>query len=451
MVNPKRIRQLNTLDYSRGPILYWMCREQRSQDNWALLYAQELANRNDVPLLVVFCLRRQFTFATERMLSFMFEGLEEVAEDLKNHAIPFYFLLGDPQEELPTFVKHHEIGAIVSDFAPYTANQMWKKTLGTLPLPLYEVDARNIVPCFVASQKREFGAYTLRPKIHRLLPEFLESFPTLKKQHPTLQSEPIDFANIYKNIEVNTTIKKTSTPAGMKAAHQVLSTFLKDKLSGYAEKRNDPNLTFQSGLSPYLHFGHISSQRVALETKKHPPSKDQDAFLEELIVRRELSDNFCFYSPDYKNTSSFPEWAKANLTKHLTDERFYTYTRQQFESAKTHDPLWNAAQLEMVYTGKMHGYMRMYWAKKILEWTKTPQEALDIALYLNDLYELDGRDTNGYTGIAWSIGGVHDRPWFERPIFGTIRYMNFNGAAKKFDVKGYISRVDKIVSEKKTD
>ena len=165
------------------------------------------------------------------------------------------------------------------------------------------------------------------------------------------------------------------------------------------------------------------------------------AFIEELVVRRELSDNFCLHRQDYDTTDCFPEWAKASLNKHLADKRPYLYTRDEFEHAKTHDPLWNAAQMEMVEHGKMHGYMRMYWAKKILEWAETPEEAMSTAIYLNDRYELDGRESNGYVGIAWSIGGVHDRPWPERPIYGVVRYMSYNGARSKFDVDAYIKRV----------
>ena len=205
--------------------------------------------------------------------------------------------------------------------------------------------------------------------------------------------------------------------------------------------RNDPLKNGQSNLSPYLHFGQIAAQRVALEVMgSSGPTDARKAFLEELIVRRELSDNFCFYNPRYDRVDGFPAWAQATLERHRRDPRDYGYTPEQFEQAQTHDDLWNAAQREMVRTGKMHGYLRMYWAKKILEWTPSPEEALKIAITLNDRYELDGRDPNGYTGIAWSLGGVHDRPWGERKVFGLIRYMSANGCKSKFDVKGYIQK-----------
>jgi deoxyribodipyrimidine photo-lyase len=228
---------------------------------------------------------------------------------------------------------------------------------------------------------------------------------------------------------------------GEKAAAAILDHFLAKKLSAYESKRNDPTEDGVSNFSPYLHFGQISAQRVALEVQKKRVKKEsKDGFLEELIVRRELSDNFCFYNPDYDRFTGFPEWAQKTLNEHRGDKREYLYSLEQFEAGKTHDDLWNAAQMEMVHRGKMHGYLRMYWAKKILEWTASPEEALEVAILLNDKYELDGRDANGYVGIAWSVGGVHDRAWNERPIFGKVRYMSYGGCKRKFKVKTYIEQ-----------
>jgi deoxyribodipyrimidine photo-lyase len=231
---------------------------------------------------------------------------------------------------------------------------------------------------------------------------------------------------------------------GYKFGMRNLDSFAANGLVGYSEKRNNPLAKGQSNLSPYIHYGQISAQRIAIEVSKAvAPQHDKSAFLEELIIRRELSDNFCFYNPNYDSTTGFHTWAIETHRIHAKDERAFLYSKDQLEQAKTHDPLWNAAQNEMVNTGKMHGYMRMYWAKKILEWTKTPEQAMEIAVFLNDKYSLDGRDPNGYAGIAWSIGGTHDRAWVERPIFGKIRYMNYNGCKRKFDVNGYIERFSK--------
>jgi deoxyribodipyrimidine photo-lyase len=257
-----------------------------------------------------------------------------------------------------------------------------------------------------------------------------------------LSAEIIDWKDIKNSIKVNRDVNEIDwLKSGEQNAQIVLKDFLEKKLDRYAEERNDPNKNVLSNLSPYLHFGQISAQRIALTVNQfygnHPSS---DSFLEELIVRRELSDNFCYYNTKYDSFEGFPDWAKKTLNDHRKDKREFIYSLEEFEKAKTHEDLWNAAQIEMVKTGKMHGYMRMYWAKKILEWSKSPEEALKIAIYLNDKYELDGRDPNGYTGCAWSIGGVHDRAWTERQIFGKIRYMNFNGAKRKFDVASYIKK-----------
>ena len=222
---------------------------------------------------------------------------------------------------------------------------------------------------------------------------------------------------------------------GESASKNILGSFIDSKLTNYDERKNDPNFQQLSNLSPYLHFGQISAQRIALELTGHP---NADNFLEQCIIRRELSDNFCYYNKQYDNFNGFPQWAKKSLNDHRNDPREYIYSYDEYENCATHDNLWNAAQMEMKIKGKMHGYMRMYWAKKILEWSDEPESALQIAIDLNDKYSLDGRDPNGYTGIAWSIGGVHDRPWFERPVFGKVRYMNFNGCKRKFDVDSYI-------------
>jgi deoxyribodipyrimidine photo-lyase len=211
-------------------------------------------------------------------------------------------------------------------------------------------------------------------------------------------------------------------------------------LDRYDQTSRDPNAHGLSGLSPWLHFGQIAPQSVALEAVASPRTEGQQAFLEQLIVRRELADNFCMHNPHYDSIGGIPAWGRATLDKHRDDIREYVYARDAWERAATHDPLWNAAQHEMVRTGSMHGYMRMYWAKKILEWSKTPEDAIRTAIYLNDRYQLDGRDPNGYVGVLWSMGGLHDRPWKERSVFGTVRYMNAAGCKRKFDVERYVEK-----------
>ena len=444
-MNRKRVRTLRAGDFKKGPIVYWMSRDQRTQDNWALLFSQELSQQEKVPLAVVFCLVPQFLEATFRQYAFMIRGLAEVEQTLAEKNIPFHLLLGLPEVKLPDFLHQYGAGCLVTDFDPMRLKRRWKEVVSKrLDILFFEVDAHNIVPCWLASDKQEYGAYTLRPKILRALPEFLDAFPPLQKQNTgeLEPAAPIDWQRVLASLTVDRTVTEVSGfKPGERAAWELLGDFLANKLTLYSERRNDPTQDGQSNLSPYLHFGQISAQRIVLEVEDSlAGTKAKEAFLEELIVRRELADNFCLYNFQYDSFAGFPSWAQKTLDEHRPDPREYLYTLEQFEQSRTHDDLWNAAQLEMLQNGKMHGYMRMYWAKKILEWSRSPEEALTVAIYLNDRYELDGRDPNGYTGIAWSLGGVHDRPWGERKVFGKIRYMSYNGCKSKFDVTAYIKR-----------
>ena len=447
----ERVRTLKKANEKTGPVVYWMSRDQRAHDNWALLFAQETALKQKTSLGIAFCLVPQFLGATIRQYGFMMQGLQELEKNLEAWNIPFFLLTGSPEEEIAKFVSQHEVSALITDFDPLRLKRVWKKcVLNRIDIPVYEVDTHNVVPCWKASPKQEYAAYTFRPKVKRQLSEFLDDFPNLKK-HPFLWREKVeqtDWMRVKKSLKIDKNVLEVDwIKPGEKAARINLDQFLECKLSKYDANRNDPNVDGQSNLSPYLHFGQISAQRVVLDIQKRSTnSSEQKVFLEELIVRRELSDNFCFYNEDYDKMTGFPDWAKKTFDEHRHDRREYIYSLDQFEKGQTHDDLWNAAQMEMVKSGKMHGYLRMYWAKKILEWTETPQEALRIAFFLNDKYELDGRDPNGYVGIAWSIGGLHDRAWFQRPVFGKIRYMSYKGAQSKFDVKSYIEKVHSLGS-----
>ncbi|MGC9515861.1 deoxyribodipyrimidine photo-lyase [Methanocrinis sp.] len=444
-MNPDRARILKEGRGERGPVVYWMSRDQRAEENWALAFAQELASKRGSPLAVIFSLTENFLGATARQYGFMLRGLEEVEEALAEKKIPFALLRGDPGETVSGFAEEHGVGAVVTDFSPLAAKRSWSETvMQRLEIPIYEVDAHNIVPCWRASPKQEYAARTFRPKIRRMLPEFCDELPRLKVHPiPWDLGEGVDWDRIRRAIDVDRSVPEVDWIApGERAARKALRRFLDEKLSAYDGERNDPSLQGQSDLSPYLHFGMISAARVALEAAgRDADPTSRAAFLEELVVRRELSENFCFYNPGYDSFAAFPDWAKKTLDDHRDDPREYLYDQKELEAAETHDDLWNAAQMEMVLRGKMHGYMRMYWAKKILEWTESPEEAQRIAIYLNDRYELDGRDPNGYVGIAWSIGGVHDRAWGERAIFGKVRYMSRKGAKSKFDVRSYVERV----------
>jgi len=444
MINEKRIRLLQKGNETNGPIVYWMSRDQRVHNNWALLFAQKLALENKRSLVVVFNLVPDFLEATIRQYGFMLKGLQEVETELSKYNIPFILTTGKPEEAIPKYLNTLKASILVSDFDPLKIKRIWKRDVAKqISIPFYEVDAHNIVPCLYVSNKLEFAAYTIRPKIHKGLIEFMDEFTPVKKMSRSeISSDKIDWNKIEKSLKINFNVEEVDwIKPGETEAEKVFNHFLKNKFEDYHELRNDPTKDYQSNLSPYLHFGQISAQQIALETEKfdgNPESKK--VFLEELIVRRELSDNFCYFNKNYDSFNGFHDWAKTSLNDHRKDEREFVYTLEKFENANTHEDLWNAAQMEMVTRGKMHGYLRMYWAKKILEWTKSPEDALKIAIYLNDKYELDGRDPNGYTGVAWSIGGVHDRAWFERPVYGKIRYMNKNGAASKFDIKSYMQK-----------
>jgi len=444
-----RIRQLDQRRYSGGAIVYWMSRDQRVDDNWALLFAYEMAKKFQAPLFVIFNLVPEFLGATLRQYDFMLNGLQEIESRCRELKIPFHLLIGSPATTIPGFVKTHKCGALVTDFSPLRIYKAWKADIAeSITIPFYEVDAHNIIPCWSASTKQEFAARTIRPKIHRQLHHYLEEFPELTAMPESLYTPApeTNWQEALSSLKVDTNVKPIEwLEPGETGARQTLDSFISRKLENYAQNRNNPVLDSLSNLSPYLHFGQISAQRIALEIEKTVTDKESaETFLEELIVRRELSDNFCFYNPEYDNWIGLPDWSKKTLIEHKADPREFLCTRDQFESAATHDPVWNAAQMEMVKTGKMHGYMRMYWAKKILEWSPSPEEAIQTAIYLNDKYELDGRDPNGYVGILWSIGGLHDRPWFERPVFGKVRNMNANGLRRKFDVDAYTKKVENL-------
>ena len=438
----RRARSLNALPPRSGPVIYWMSRDQRTKDNWALLFAQQQALLLKQPLIVVFCLQPSFLEAGMRQYDFMLQGLENMEKSLMAHNIPLIVLSGEAAAVLPPFLLTSDAGVVVTDFDPLNCKQKWKKeVLARITAACYEVDAHNVVPCWLASPKQEYGAYTLRPKIHKLLPQYLTDIPSLLP-HPFSwpEGQRVDWHKVRSSLQLDSTVAPVSwLTAGEEAAAKGLDGFIARKLASYDEKRNDPSLDGTSRLSPYLHFGHLAPQRVALAVLRSDcPPAAREAYLEELIVRRELADNYCYYNPAYATLPGSPAWSQTTLHQHRHDHRTYLYSLAVLDGSGTHDDLWNAAQRQLVSTGIMHGYLRMYWAKKLLEWTPEPEEALRIAIHLNDKYALDGRDPNGYTGIAWSICGVHDRPWFERPIFGKIRYMSYNGCKGKFDIKAYI-------------
>jgi deoxyribodipyrimidine photo-lyase len=417
-----------------------MTREQRVHDNWSLLHARELAD-SDRSLVVIFCLAPSFLGATLRQYDFMLKGLVEVEEKLSRLGIPFTLCMGDPVIEVTNFVSKKNAAAVVTDFDPLRIKQQWQKDVASkINVPFIEVDSHNVVPARRVSEKQEYAARTIRPKIHRLSNEFLEEYPTLEALNGEKIEVTTDWAAVRDAIKVDESVLPIDMVPGESAANKALQDFISGRLNGYAAKRNDPNAAGTSRLSAYFHFGHLSPQRAALEVASSGRGEDQEAYLEELIIRRELTDNFCLHNPHYDTLQGAPAWALKTLEEHRQDVRSHLYSYDQFEQAKTHSQLWNAAQKQLLKSGYMHGYMRMFWAKKILEWSASPEEAHSIVLKLNDRYQLDGRDPNGYVGALWSIAGLHDRAWKTRAVYGSIRYMNENGCRRKFDVEAYCKR-----------
>jgi len=445
----RRVRKLNQISQKSKRVVYWMSRDQRIEDNWALWYGLQQASALNQQLEIVFVLVKKFEGATLRQYQFMIDGLQILSSQANSLGIPFTIEFGLPSDVFKRLHAVDSIGLLVTDFSPLKIARQWKQTAACLPIALHEVDAHNIIPPWVISTKQEYSARTIRSKIQRLLPDWLVEFPKIPVQQASLTKSPlIDWPKVRRSFVVDTSVTPiTWLQAGIDAAENQLSDFVANGLEQYSNKRNDPGCDGLSNLSPYLHFGQLSAQRVALRIRnsRHAYSSSAEKFLEELIVRRELAENFCFYNQNYDSTASYPGWALHTLREHEQDERLHLYTQEQLEMAQTSDPLWNLAQQELRLFGKMHGYMRMYWAKQLLRWTKSVEEAQKIALYLNDRYELDGRDPNGYVGIAWSLGGVHDRPWPAQPIFGKVRSMSYESTGKKFNQASYEKRIKDFI------
>ncbi|XP_072387922.1 deoxyribodipyrimidine photo-lyase-like [Diabrotica undecimpunctata] len=449
----------NIKDGSKG-ILYWMYRDCRVQDNWALIFAQRLAIKKKLPLYVCYSLKDAHQqYPTRRHFSFFIEGLKFVQKEFRQLNIGFHLLNASPKE-LAKLIVSNDIGGVVCDFSPLRHPiKLQTALLDSLPdeVPLVQVDAHNIVPVWIASCKQEGMAKFLRPKITQKLDEYLTGFPNISKHK---YSGKLDIQNeIELDEALNCYTPKYDVPEikwgdgpGPEAGLTMLRKFIVENLREYGSTSNDPSKDNTSKLSPWINFGQISAQRCALEVKSVSSLfKEQcDKYLEELIVRRELTDNFCYYNSNYDNLNGAANWAKESLKVHSNDKRVWTYTRKQLENAETHDEMWNAAQLQAHQEGKIHGYMRMYWCKKILEWTESPEQAIEYGLWLNDTFCLDGTDPNGYVGVMWSICGIHDQGWKERDIFGKIRYMVDYSLRRKFNMDAYCARYGrKILTDSK--
>ena len=435
-------------------VVYWMQRAQRGRDNHALNLAIALGNALDLPVVVYFAAISNFPHANLRHYAFLNEGLPDIEEDCAERGVGFVMRRA-PHEYHLKFFDDVDAAMVIGDENPMRETEKWRVSLGEeLTIPFWTVDADVIVPSKLL-EKAQFSAAVARPRLYRALPEFL--VPYTNPHATVLWKRPhgLHADNVREDItvgwkEFDRSVRPVETwTGGHQAAVKRLQVFCAAMLVNYDRDRNHPETDGTSKMSPYLHYGHIGPQTIALAVdaaaKTHPHLKaERESFFNELIVWRELSVNFVRYQPEYDSPACADNWARQTITEHDRDEREVLYTPAQFEAAETHDELWNAAQIQMVRHGWMHNYLRMYWAKKIVEWTPNVATAMKIAIHLNDKYELDGRDPNGYAGIAWAVLGKFDRAWFDRPIFGKRRYMSGASTGKKFLSQLYIEQMNAL-------
>ena len=429
-------------------VLYWMQSAQRTIDNHALDFAIRYANRLNCKLLVCFVIMPDFPNANSRHFMFMLQGLKEVVEKLNDIGAMFVLSVGHPEIEVVKRSVHAKSVVMDQGYGIYE-RKIRENILNKINAEVYIVDTNLVIPVHKAYAKEAYAAYAIRPSIMRQMDAYLEGTYDVPL---TCRHEGNPFVLDIDAIFHTHLSSLTSVPVspkfkgGQSEALKWLNTFISEKLEKYNANSSDPGLFGSSNLSPYLHFGHISPVTVANAVLSS--GQPCDAFIEQLIVRRELAYNYLYYAKeDYRDLKrTLPRWAFETIESHRDDEREHIYDLQVLEQGLTHDPYWNAAQKEMVLTGHMHNTMRMYWGKKVIEWTESPEKALEILLYLNDKYELDGRDPNGYAGILWCFG-KHDRPWRERPIFGKVRYMNAAGLKRKYNMKDYVSAIQLLEGE----
>ncbi len=451
-----RVRALNSKGYRHGAayILYWCQMNRRADSNQALAYAVAEANRIGVPLLVYEGLTCSYREANDRMHTFVLEGVPEQQRRMDALGAGYCFYLRKrPEDDNRVVYQLAEKAVLVvtDDYPTFIAAQHNTKVPSRVNVAFHAVDASCVVPMNHFT-KREWAAYTIRPKIQKVLREHLHPVAPVKIRNPWRHARPkwhtevreTEIAALVSECAIDHSVKPSvSFTGGRLAAEKSLHSFLNRRFSRYGSERNSPVNHATSGLSPYLHFGQISALEVALAAEGYAEERKLPAaeFLEELIVRRELAFNFTRFCDRPDTLDPLPEWVHLTMRKHANDRRDHLYTPEQFEWARTHDPLWNACQKEMLLRGKIHGYYRMYWGKKIIEWSPSYEQAQFTMLHIHDKYALDGRDPNTYTSILWCFG-LHDRPWGERAVFGTIRYMGYDGMKRKTDVPGYIREIE---------
>jgi deoxyribodipyrimidine photo-lyase len=455
MIQATRIKTINQAPEGAAPdhVLYWMGLSQRVRCNPALEYAVEEANARGLPVLVCYGIAEGFPEVNARHWSFLLEGMAEIGPALARRGIGFVARRAPPVE---TALRYAAKAALVvcdrSELRP--ARQFQADFAARAPCRVVQVEGDVVVPVETASPKHEIAARTLRPKISRLLPDYLVPLEEREVRHPMRglpDDSTLDLSDVPRlvaGLKTDRSVRPVRRFRGGAAqAEARLRDYLEDSFSGYAANRGRPEAGAASQMSPYLHFGQISPVALALAVREAPAGSGDDraAYLEELIVRRELAQNHLHYEPRYDEyAAAVPAWARKTLAAHRADPRPFLYSPEQFELGLTHDRYWNAAMMEMRETGYMHNHMRMYWGKKIVEWSASPEEAWDTALRLNNRYFIDGRDANSFTNVGW-LFGLHDRPWGPRPVYGNVRSMG-PASLKKFDADGYVREVARLAA-----
>ncbi|MEO8026303.1 MAG: deoxyribodipyrimidine photo-lyase [Bryobacteraceae bacterium] len=452
----ERVRSLNhAAPRADGEyVLYWSQMNRRVESNQALNHAVQLANQQNLPVLYYEGLTCSYPYANDRFHTFLLEGVPETARRLARLGVGYVFYprktKSDANDILYRLAQRASV-IVTDDYPTFVARTHNAIVPEKIDIPYLVIDASCVVP-MNAFEKREYAAYTIRPKIKKILPPYLEAIAISRPKRkwtaeiPKFHVEvtPDTVGALVARCDIDHSVPVSTTYRGGRlAAETLLGHFLDKGLRRYANGRNEPSEHATSDMSPYLHFGHISSLEIAVAVREYANEQKlfADEFLEELIVRRELAFNFTRHCDNYDSLECLPDWTRATLAKHDGDPREWTYSRDQFERAETHDALWNATQKEMLLRGKIHGYYRMYWGKKIIEWSATHADALATMLHIHDKYALDGRDPNTYTNVLWCFG-LHDRPWTERPIFGMVRYMGLDGMKRKTHVDAYLREIE---------
>jgi deoxyribodipyrimidine photo-lyase len=450
-INERVIRLNNRPILERAKyVLYWMQIFKRIEYNHSLVWAIRRANELNLPLIVYEGLKYYYPWANDRLHTFILEGVEEKLLGFEKLGIRYIFYLQENSKSPRNVVAElaRDAALIVTDDYPCFIIPQHNKRIAELSdIAVEAVDSTGIIP-MSKFKTEEYAAYTIRPKINKLLPQYLVPFREEKVRHSSLTLKidcprtDVNAANIPKLVsacDIDHSVPPSAYyKGGRKQGLKRLKKFIDEILPRYHETRSKPEIDGSSRLSSYLHFGYISPLEVALAVKSaKAPQPAKAAFLEELIVRRELSFNMTRHNPNYDSLDALPEWAKETMREHIEDERQFIYSLEQLEAAETHDELWNAAQREMLQTGEMHNYIRMLWGKNVIAWSRSYEEAFATLVHLNNKYCLDGRDPNSYAGILWCFG-KHDRPWAERPVFGKIRPMTSQSTGRKFDARRYI-------------